>query len=174
MTKFNADDRLKIVLRYVNGNESIREIAREVQVNSTIVSGWIRLYEKHGCEAFIKGYTRYSIKFKIDVLNYMDETGTSSIDTAAIFNVSSPGLIRNWRTKWKQGGIDALQPKTKGHPSMKEELKKKELNKPAPIVESVEELQAKIEKLEMENAYLKKLNALVQMQKKSQIKSKRK
>jgi hypothetical protein len=38
----------------------------------------------------------------MDVLNYMNETGTSSIDTAAIFNISSPGMIRNWRTKWNR------------------------------------------------------------------------
>ena len=40
--------------------------------------------------------------------------------------------------------------------------------------ESVEELQAKVERLELEIAYLKKLNALVQMQEKLQTKSKRK
>ncbi len=39
---------------------------------------------------------------------------------------------------------------------------------------SLEALQAKIKRLEMENAYLKKLNTLVQMQVKLQTKSKRK
>lgn len=38
----------------------------------------------------------------------------------------------------------------------------------------MEALQAKIKHLEMENAYLKKLNDLVQMQEKLQTKSKRK
>jgi hypothetical protein len=85
-------------------------------------------------------------------------------------------MIRNWRTKWKQGGIDALQSKKKGRPSMKKETKKSEAKKvtPTPVEGTVEALQAKIERLEMENAYLKKLNSLVQMQEKLQIKSKRK
>ena len=39
---------------------------------------------------------------------------------------------------------------------------------------SVEALELRIRQLEMENAYLKKLNALVQMQEKLQPKSKRK
>ena len=39
---------------------------------------------------------------------------------------------------------------------------------------SVEALEARIKQLEMENAYLKKLNTLVQMQEKLPIKSKRK
>ena len=74
----------------------------------------------------------------------------------------------------KQGGLDALVPKKKGRPSMKKETKKIESQKPIPAEGSVEALQAKIEHLEMENAYLKKLNALVQMQEKLQTKSKRK
>ena len=73
----------------------------------------------------------------------------------------------------KSKGLDALEPKKKGRPSMKKETKKIESQKS--ISEgSVEALQAKIERLEMENAYLKKLNALVQMQEKLQTKSKRK
>jgi transposase len=179
MADFTAEDRIQIVLRYLNGTESIQEIARQVRVNKSIVSGWIRLYEQQGSEAFLKNYTSYSTQFKMNVLNYMNETGTSSIDAAEIFNIfniSSPGMIRNWRTNWKQGGIDALQPKKKGRLSMKKETKKSESKKETltPVEGTVEALQAKIEQLEMENAYLKKLNALVQMQEKLQTKSKRK
>ena len=176
MADFTAEDRIQIVLRYLNSNESIQEIARQVQINKSIVSGWIRLYEQQGSEAFLKNYTSYSTQFKMDVLNYMNETGTSSIDAAAIFTISSPGMIRNWRTKWKQGGIDALQPKKKGRPSMKKETEKSESKKetPIPVEGTLEELQARIERLEMENAHLKKLKALVQIQEKLQTKSKRK
>ena len=79
MAKFTAEERIQIVLRYLNGNESIKEIARDVQVNTNVVSGWIRLYEQQGIEAFLKNYTSYSSEFKMDVLNYMNETGTSSL-----------------------------------------------------------------------------------------------
>jgi transposase len=66
MADFTAEDRIQIVLRYLNSNESIQEIARQVQVNKSIVSGWIRLYEQHGSEAFLKNYTSYqhSLKWK--------------------------------------------------------------------------------------------------------------
>ena len=47
-------------------------------------------------------------------------------------------------------------------------------NKPVPSKGSVEALQAEIEQLRMENAYLKKLNALVQNKEKSPKKTKRK
>jgi transposase len=58
-------------------------------------------------------------------------------------------------------GVDAFKPKAKGAPSMKKYLKKKEL-----VEGSQEAFIAEIEFLQMENAYLNKLNALVQMERK--------
>lgn len=174
MAKFTAEERIQIVLRYVHGIESIKAIAKEAKVSLSIVSGWVRLYEQQGIEAFLKKYTSYSLQFKMDVLNYMNETGTSSYDAAAIFNISSPRLIRNWRSKLEQGGIGALEQKKKGRPPVKKKAKKIDSKKSIPTEGSIEALQEKISRLEMENAYLKKLNALVQMQEKLQTKSKRK
>lgn len=62
-------------------------------------------------------------------------------------------------------GEDTLQPKKKGRLSMKKETKKQSKNTLAEG--SVEELQARIKQLEMENENLKKLNALVQAKEKS-------
>ncbi|SFB11442.1 MULTISPECIES: helix-turn-helix domain-containing protein, partial [unclassified Bacillus (in: firmicutes)] len=97
MSKFKAEDKIQIVLRYSEGIESFEKIAEEVRVSKSIIRGWVRLYEQQGLEAFIKSYTNYSGEFKLNVLNYMNEKGTSSYDTAAIFNISSPGMVRNWR-----------------------------------------------------------------------------
>jgi transposase-like protein len=92
----------------------------------------------------------------------------SSIDAAANFNISSSRLIRKWRNQFETGGFDALKSKNKGRPSMNNETKL------TPAEGSVEALEARIKQLEMENAYLKKLKALVQRQEKLQTKSKRK
>jgi transposase len=173
MAKFIAEEKIQSVLRYLDGKESMNEIAQDIGVHPSVFSSWVRLYEHQGESAFIKSYTSYSTQFKMDVLKYMNEMGTSSVDTAAIFNLSSSGMVRKWRIKFEQGGIDALELKKKGRPSMKEN-KKKQSKKPIPAEGTVEALKAKIERLEVENAYLKKLNALVRMQEKLQTKSKRK
>ena len=83
-------------------------------------------------------------------------------------------MIYQWEQLLKLKGMDGLEPKKKGRPSMKKETKKIDSQKSIWAEGSVEALQAKIERLEMENAYLRKLNALVQMQEKLQTKSKRK
>ena len=76
------------------------------------------------------------------------------------------------KTVVKHSGIDALQSKKKGRPSMKKESNKQP--KQAPVEGSIEALEARIKQLEMENEYLKKLNALVQNKEKSPNKTKHK
>ncbi|WP_226527305.1 helix-turn-helix domain-containing protein [Metabacillus niabensis] len=72
-------------------------------------------YKEHGMEVLSeKSYTSYSAQFKLDVLNYMNNNGTSPNKTAAISNISSPGLVRKWRNQFETGGIDALKSKKKG------------------------------------------------------------
>ncbi|MGA3678309.1 IS3 family transposase [Lysinibacillus agricola] len=155
MAKVSVEQRIQAVQRYLNGDESMSEIAKDIGVTDRVVSDWIRRYQKNGVETFLKSYTKYSADYKMNVLNYMNETGTSSIDTAALFNISSPGMIRNWKMKFEVGGYDALVSKKKGRPSMKKETKR--TTKSTPTEGSVEALEARIKQLEMENTYPKKV-----------------
>jgi len=172
MTKISSDEKLLAVKRYQNGSESLKTIADSIGLHHSVFSNWIRQFEYHGEDAFKKGYTSYSAQDKLDVLNYMNEHGTSVRETAAAFNIASHSTILSWQRSLELHGIDALQPKKKGRPSMKKDLKEQ---KNQTLVEgSVEALQAEVDRLRMENAYLKKLNALVQNKGKSPNKTKRK
>jgi transposase len=169
MAKFTADDKLSAVQRYLDGAESYASIATSIGTTHSLVRDWVMQYERHGAEAFTKSYTCYSAEFKLDVLNYMNTHGTSPSEAAAIFRIPSSRLIRKWRTELESFGIDALQSKKKGRPAMKKENKKG-----TPVEGSVEALQQELELLRMENAYLKKLNALVQSKEKLPNKTKHK
>ena len=100
----------------------------------------------------------------------MTEFGTSTIETAAIFNIPAPSTIIVWKKQLETCGVDALQSKKKRRLSMKKESIKQ--SKQAPVEGSTEALQAEIQRLRMENEYLKKLNALVQAKEKSPRKTK--
>jgi len=170
MAKFTLSQKLDAVMKYQNGSESIREIAKSIHANKSVVMNWIKQYEYHGLSAFEKSYTSYTTQFKMDVLKYMQENGVSSNEAAVTFKISSPGMIRKWRIQLEQRGLDALFPKKKGRPAMKKEAR---IQGKQTIVEgSIEALQARIMQLEMENEYLKKLNALVQAKEKSPKKTK--
>ena len=83
----------------------------------------------------------------------MIENGTSLNETAAIFGIASQSAIRQWRKQFESKGFDALQSKKKGRPSMKKETNKQP--KQILVEGSPEALQAEINRLRMENEYLK-------------------
>ncbi|MCM3472483.1 MULTISPECIES: IS3 family transposase [Brevibacillus] len=155
MTKFSGDVKLAAVQRYLEGVESYASIAASIGASDYMVRNWVLQYEHQGEKAFVKSYTSYSVQFKLDVLNYMNTYGTSPNETAAIFRITSPGLIRKWRMQFQSQGIDALISKKKGRPAMKKRHKKG-----TPVEGSVEALQEELERLRMENAYFKKVECL--------------
>lgn len=170
MAKFSKEEKIMAVKRYLAGEDSFKGIANSIGADTGDLRTWLKRFEYYGEEAFEKAYTIYSASDKLDVLNYMHEHRTSTRETAAVFNIKDPSTIRRWITLYESGGVDALQTKKKGRPSMK----KKEAKKATPIEGSLEALQAEVEYLRAENAYLKKLKALVQEREVSKRKNKRK
>lgn len=170
MAKFSAEEKLQAVAHYLNGNESYRTIGKSIGVNHKAIQKWVKQFGHNGVNSFIKKCTSYTQQFKLDVLNYMTEFGTSTIETAAIFNIPAPSTIIVWKKQLETYGVDALQSKKKRRLSMKKESIKQ--SKQAPVEGSTEALQAEIQRLRMENEYLKKLNALVQAKEKSPRKTK--
>ena len=170
MAKISAEVKLAAVQRYLNGKESSRTVAADIGVSHRYLLTWVKQYEHNGVEAFVRRYTNYTKAFKLDVLNYMAEHGTSLYETAAIFKIAAASSIQNWKKQLDTQGEDALQPKKKGRLSMKKETAKQ--SKKTPVEGSTEALQARIKQLEMENEYLKKLNALVQAKEASPRKTK--
>ncbi|MBM7577879.1 helix-turn-helix domain-containing protein [Jeotgalibacillus terrae] len=159
MTKFTNDQKFEAITRYKSSLEGMEEIAKSLRTFTSVVANWIQQFDYHGLAVFEKSYASYKVQFKMDVLNYKQENNVSSYEAAVFFGISSPGMIRNWRTRLEKGGLDALFSKKKGRPSMKKTNKQP---KQAPVEGSPEALQAEINRLRMENEYLKKLNALVQ------------
>ncbi|PGA73583.1 IS3 family transposase [Bacillus toyonensis] len=156
MTKFTAEEKLAAVQSYLEGVGGYDAVGASMGAAASTIRTWVIQYKHNGVEAFIKSYASYSAQFKLDVLNYMNEQGTSSDEAAAIFNISSSGLIRKWRKQFTSQGTDALLSKKEGRLNMMKKTKKST----TPMKESIEELQIEVERLRMENAYFKKVECL--------------
>lgn len=174
MARITLEQKLDAISRYENGGESLNSIARSLNLtNNETINFWIKKYQIHGLEAFKKSYTRYTFEDKLNILKFMHENGLSSLETAAEFNLPSPGTIRKWRISLKNDSVDSLILKKKGRPKLKKDSQNETKNQ---LFEegSLEALQAENKRLRMENAYVKKLNALVQEKEILKRKTKRK
>ena len=142
---------------------SICESARILSVGHCQVQRWYRLYNNHGFESLRNGGATYDGSFKIMVVEYMHSNHLSYKSTAAFFGVKCDSNVAKWeRIYYEEGPEGLLRKKPRGRPpkSMK---KNKPVTQNKELSEATkEDLITEIQRLRMENEYLKKLRALVQ------------
>lgn len=119
MGKFSSEDKYAAVQANLRGSASYREIAKQTATHFKCVMKRVALYQNHGMKGLIWGYTTYSKAFKMDVLKFMNESGTSLLETAAIYNIAAPSTVLKWKRVLEVQGEDALHPQKKGRLSMK-------------------------------------------------------
>ncbi|WP_144561756.1 helix-turn-helix domain-containing protein, partial [Bacillus mycoides] len=116
MAKFSLEVKLEAIQDYLEGKESYRSIGNRIGTHHKSIMKWVGLYKKYGIEGLRSRYTNYSVQFKMDVLNFMNETGTSLLETAVIYNIPDPSTILQWKKTLEKQGIDALYSKKRGRP----------------------------------------------------------
>ncbi len=162
MSKYSFEEKCEAVQRVLDGM-SIRESARILGAVKSQVQKWFHLYENHGWEALKNGGASYDGAFKVMVVEYMHSNSLPYETTAAYFGIKCPSNITNWESiYYKEGPEGLLARKPRGKPT--KGMKKKEIftQKKELLEETKEDLIAEVQRLRMENEYLKKLSALVQ------------
>lgn len=86
MSKFTLEQKFAAVQEYLfKGKDSYRSPGKKLDMNHRDIQKWVFQYEAQGIEGLFSRYTNYSGEFKMDVLNFMNETGTSLLETTAIY-----------------------------------------------------------------------------------------
>lgn len=161
MTKYTEQFKLSVVERYLAGTMGFKRFAREVGVAAPQIRRWVTWFRLHGTDGLSSKSGQYSAEFKLSVLQHMWDNGLSKTRAAAAFNVRNTKGIGEWERRYLSGGFAALS----SIPRYTNELMKASAAKtdPASSVDQRprEELLKELEYLRAENAYLKKLDALV-------------
>ena len=157
MTKYSDEFRVAAIRKILDGN-SINGVAKELFIPSPLLRRWINHYYEGGTEQLFHKNRKYSPEFKKDVVEYKWEHELSLMQTIALFKIPDMSIVLCWEKKYLEEGFSGLLPKKKGRPS---KMPKKSEIKPRNLTRE-QELEAEIAQLKMENAYLKKLKALVQ------------
>jgi transposase len=151
--------KLQVAQQCLRDGTSLREVARQHGLDHSLVRTWRDSYRQHGVVGLRKKYTHRSAAFKLQVLETMWRDGLSRRQAGALFDIRECGAIGRWERQYHSGGLTALEPKRKGRRPM---TKKPPSPPPPPDAErSQEELLKELAYLRAENAYLKKLDALI-------------
>ena len=167
---YSSDLKLQVVERYLQGNISIRDVAKQFSVDESDVRKWKDAYLFNGVAGLCTTHRTYTGDFKISVVEYMHNTGASTRQAAVHFNIPSRASISIWERIYYEQGKEALYIDNRGRPRNMSESKKKKTKKNT--LENNEDLLAEVQRLRMENEYLKKLNALIQERERSENKTK--
>jgi transposase len=160
--KFNIEEKEKIVLSILKGNESYKSVARRLQTSDRLISLWVNCYKIHGKAGLsLKNSITYTGEFKLSLLQEMLNEGLS-LQQLSVKYLISPSVISIWKRQYEQDGVTALfNEKRRGRPFI---MKKKPENKQVSPISEKEKLLKENERLRAENDYLKKLHALIQKQ----------
>ena len=162
---YSPELKLEIVQKYLQGKGGVKKLAEEYHVHKGDIQKWRDAYLEHGVEGLNPMPKSYSGDFKISVVEYMHTTGSSLRKTAAHFNIPCRDLITKWERIYYEEGKEALYIERRGRAS---KMGIKKPRRPKKNVNENEDLLAEVQRLQMENEYLKKLNALIQEREKSQ------
>ena len=166
MSKYTKQFKLTVVEHYLTGTAGLKLVAKSYDLAHSVVARWVAMYRLRGADGLDKKFSHYTAQFKLSVLQHMWKHQLSYTQTELLFDIRGPGCLAIWERRYHSGGIDALIPRNCA--PAKNMTTNKTAKPPAPMKEegkqTHEDLLAEVNYLRMENAYLKKLRALVQQQ----------
>lgn len=177
MEKYSEQIKLAAVEAYCCGQYGLSATALLHNVGVSSLRKWIAAYQVHGIGGIrVKRREVYEIEFKLAVLQRVRDEGLSLRQAGALFDIRNLNIIGLWQRAYDSEGIAGLVPyRVVRH----ETMTKEKTPPPAPqpcddTARTRQELLVELNTLRLENAYLKKVNALVQTQAKSAQKKSRK
>jgi transposase len=165
--KYNYEFKLQCVEAVVKGKRSTYDVASEKGIIRGNLRLWIKFYELYGKPGLRdRVYQHYDTAFKLKVLQTVERENLSLRTACARFNIPSVATIIVWQRAYESNGYQGLIPISKSRTlTMKPPIKPKAKKSSKPLTRE-EELLKELEYLRAENALLKKLQALVQADKK--------
>jgi transposase len=162
MAKYSEKFKLMLVIEYQEGALGYNLLAKKYGMkSSTSIKEWVKIYEKFGAKGLLrkKNKEAYPVQFKLDVLRFMKRTGSSVMDTALQFGLTTPSIITSWKKTLLEDGAEALN-RQKGRPPMSNKAKnKKSKHSEEKEMTYEQKLERENELLRLEVEYLKKLRA---------------
>lgn len=170
-SKFNIDLKLKVLDLVLKRNHIKGQVCREFGISLSELKHWITAYQSYGIDGLISKRTNqiYSPEFKLKVVKEYRNGLLSLRELSEKYNIPRGSSISQWSNRFDTYGFKGLYPGQKGRKST---MKKRRTSPKDYDKLSKEELIEEMRYLSAENDFLKKLDALIQTEKK-QVKHKK-
>lgn len=163
--KHDFEFRLRIVESVIRGRRTSRSISQEVGISKSLVKRWVSFYRRYGVAGLRPISNGYSAEFRLKVVRTIKDEPLSLSKASLRFKIPSVSTVLDWVRIYDSQGQKGLLAVRKGRPSIMPRKPKRPLTREEQLLEELADLRA-------ENAYLKKLQALIQSENQKEEKRK--
>ena len=141
--KLTYEDKIEIYQLRKQG-ESLKNLSKKYDIADSNIKYLVRLIDQYGIEIVKKEKNRYySPKLKQEIRNKVLLEGHSQLSVCIEYALSNRGLLSNWLAQYRKNGYTIVE-KTRGRPNSMGRKPKKQ-----------QEEMTDLERLKLENLYLK-------------------
>ena len=163
--KYDYKFKRTIVLEVIKKGLSCYSVGNKHGLRKSLVQKWVRFYKAHGAKGLRPIRNKYSEKFKARVVLEMKEKSLSYQETCVLFKIPTEETFKRWLKIYEEKGPEGLSIEKRAKPKSMPRKPKKPMTREEQLLDELADLKA-------ENAYLKKLHALVQSEKEKEEKRK--
>ena len=151
--------KLNVVKAYLDGPLGYHLLAKKYDVSSDrLIKNWVNQYQLYGEAGLKRKKTKkkYTLRFKLNVLNFKLETGASYKETANAFGIGEPSIIANWKRLFMEGGAQRLNKPIGRSPKMPKSSRSSD--------QKTTQSKQKTDQIARENAQIREENTLLKIE----------